>query len=272
MNEELQRKYKNLRGLILSYGSVAVAFSGGADSTLLVKVAHDVVGERLVAITLAGNATPTSVVREARAWAAGEGIDHEVVTFDELTVPEFAANVPQRCYFCKKAIFSEIGRVAERKGCAVVADGSNVDDQGDYRPGLRALAELGVASPLRDAGFTKADVRALSRELGLPTWDMPSAACLASRFAYGDSITREKLRRVEEAEEFLRGLGLVQLRVRVHGDAGELARIEVEQEQIARLAKEEVRVQVVERLRELGFSYVSLDLTGFRSGAMNEVL
>ena len=272
MNEELQRKYKNLRGLILSYGSVAVAFSGGTDSTLLVKVAHDVVGERLVAITLAGNATPASVVRDARAWAAEEGIDHEVVTFDELTVPEFAANVPQRCYFCKKAFFSEIGRVAERKGCAVVADGSNVDDQGDYRPGLRALAELGVASPLRDAGFTKADVRALSRELGLPTWDMPSAACLASRFAYGDSITREKLRRVEEAEEFLRGLGLVQLRVRVHGDAGELARIEVEQEQIARLAKEEVRVQVVERLRELGFSYVSLDLTGFRSGAMNEVL
>ena len=153
-----------------------------------------------------------------------------------------------------------------------VADGTNVDDEGDYRPGMRALAELGIASPLREAGFTKADVRALSKQLDLPTWNMPSAACLASRFAYGDRITRQKLKRVERAEDCLHALGLGQLRVRVHGERGELARIEVEPDAIVRLASPDVRDEVVSSLRSLGFTYVSLDLVGFRSGAMNEVL
>ena len=243
-----------------------MAFSSGVDSTLLLKVAHDVLGKQALAVTARAPWFPARETAEAEDFCRREGIRQVFMDFGLETVPGFCDNPKNRCYLCKMELFKNILDVAVEQGLSVVAEGSNVDDLGDYRPGLQAIAELGIRSPLREAGFTKAEVRELSRELGLPTWEKPSFACLASRFVYGETITHEKLTMVEKAEEFLHQQGFRQLRVRIHGT---MARIEVEPQEIVRLAGPQLRESVVEKFRTLGFNYVALDLVGYRTGNMN---
>ena len=269
MRDETERKYKLLKENLRSLGSVAVAFSGGVDSAFLLKAAHDVLGEGAVAVTARAAAFPRRESREAEEFCRKEGIRQIVFDFDVMSVEGFAQNPPDRCYRCKKALFEQLLWTARKNGYVCAAEGSNMDDNRDYRPGHRAIAELGIKSPLRDASLTKDEIREISRELGLPTWDKPSYACLASRFVYGETITADKLSKVEQAEQYLMERGFRQMRVRVHG---ELARIEVPAEDIERFLSEEIRRDILRRLKELGFTYVTLDLAGFQSGSMNLIL
>ncbi len=258
-----QLLYESLENL----QSVAVAFSGGVDSAFLLEAAHTVLGERAVAVTSRSYLFPEREFWEAERFCQERGIRQIVILSEELKIEGFSANPANRCYLCKRELFRKMLETAENLGLSVVVEGSNVDDMGDYRPGMQAVAELGVISPLRDAGLTKAEIRYLSRQAGLPVWNKPSFACLASRFVYGETITQEKLSMVERAEELLRDLGFYQYRVRVHGT---LARIEILPGEFERLLQEGIRKKVATKLREYGFSYVSLDVEGYRTGSMNE--
>jgi uncharacterized protein len=269
MDDNVRTKYERLRTLLRDMGGVVVAYSGGADSSLLLKVAVDVLGPRALAVTATSPTYPPREVEEAMRLARDLGASHRIIETDELEMEAFANNPPERCYYCKTELFQKLVAIAREEGLPVVADGANVDDVGDYRPGLRAGAELGVRSPLREAGLGKDDVRALSRELGLPTWDKPSFACLASRFPYGDRITADSLKQVAAAEQVLRELGLQQIRVRHHGDT---ARIEVDPTEFPAIIRPDHRDRIVQAFRQLGYLYVTLDLGGYRTGSMNEPL
>jgi len=267
--KSLQEKYEELKEYIKELGSVAVAYSSGVDSTFLLKVAHDVLGDNAVALTARSSSFPQREWKEAEAFTKENGIRHLVVQSKELEIEGFSENPPNRCYLCKKELFSKMKEMAHQHGFQQVAEGSNVDDLGDYRPGLAAIEELGIKSPLRHVGLTKDEIRHLSKEMGLPTWEKPSFACLASRFPYGETITSEKLKMVDEAEQLLLDLGFRQVRVRHHDT---IARIEIEESQFPRIMEKEIRDKITKRFKEIGFTYVSLDLAGYRTGSMNETL
>ena len=264
---ELSGKHDALAAYISKLGKLAVAFSGGVDSTLLVSVAHDVLGDNVVAITANAQMIPAREIHEAREFCEERGIRHVVMDVDALAVPGFAENPADRCYVCKTALFTRIMQQAKNLGMPFVAEGTNTSDLGDYRPGLKALEELKVESPLLACGLSKADVRALSHALGLPTWDKPSYACLASRIPYGRRITAEQLDAVERAEDALIDAGFQQVRCRAHGD---LARIEVVPEQRTALMEAMTSSDLCERIHKAGFSYVTVDADGYRTGSLNK--
>jgi len=270
LSQDLSKKYERLQQILQAMGSVAIGYSGGVDSTLLLKVAADVLGPSALAMIGRSETYPTREFEEAVALAGKIGARYVVVTTEETDVLKFQGNPPDRCYYCKTELFGKLGDIAAREGIAWIADGTITDDVGVFRPGMRARNEKEVRSPLLEAGLNKADVREISKHIGLPTWDKPAFACLSSRFPYGMAITKENLTKIDSAETFLRDLGFRFLRVRFHDER--TARIEVGIQEIARLVEDGVRKQVVKQLKDLGFAYVTLDLQGYRTGSMNEVL
>ena len=267
----VDKKYGDLCNILKAEGRLAVAFSAGVDSTLLLRAAIDALGsDKVLAVTAVSHSFPERENREAELFCSASGVRRITVEVDQLSIPGFRENPADRCYICKKELFSRMIEAARENGFEKIAEGSNLDDLADYRPGLAAIKELGVLSPLRAAELTKSEIREISERLGLPTWNKPSMACLATRFVYGETISDEKLLRVERAEELLREMGFAQYRVRIHGEDGLLARIEVMASEFGKLL--ENREAVTEKMLEYGFKYISMDLQGYRTGSMNESL
>lgn len=262
-------KFENLKNNIKSLESVAIAFSGGVDSSFLLKVAADVLGKNVVAITAHSSTYPQRELNEAIEFAKSYSIKQRVIVSEELEVEGFSENPVNRCYLCKNELFEKVKAVADEEGMKYILEGSNFDDLGDYRPGLQAVKEHKVLSPLRDALLTKDEIRLLSREMGLKTWDKQAFACLSSRFPYGEKITNERLRMIDKAEQLLLDLGFTQVRVRFHKD---MARIEVHQDQFAKIIQEDIRETIYTEFKKIGFMYTALDLKGYRTGSMNEGL
>ncbi len=266
----VEQKYERLQSILHEMGSVAIGYSGGVDSTLLLKVAVDVLRSKALAMIGRSETYPTREFEEAVAHAENMGARYRVVTTEETDVLKFQENPPDRCYFCKTELFGKLDEIAKQEGIAWIADGTITDDVGDFRPGMRAKSEKNVRSPLLEADLNKQEVRQISKHLSLPTWDKPAFACLSSRFPYGMAITKENLMKIDNAETFLRDLGFRSFRVRFHDER--TARIEVGKEEIARFVDDGLRDRVVSYMKQLGFTYVTLDLQGYRTGSMNEVL
>jgi len=270
MSSELKIKIQKLKKIFRSMDRVLVAYSGGVDSTLLLKIAIDTLGDKdVIAVTALSPLFPERELAGAKKVAQGLGVRHLLIDSNELEIPEFSNNPPNRCYYCKRELFGELRDLAQREAIPFIVEGSTLDDERDHRPGKKAIQEFGIRSPLKEALFTKNDVRQSSKELGLSTWDKPSFACLASRFPYGEEITLEGVRMIDKAENFLISLGFKQVRVRHYKN---MARIEILQEEMGRLMDGSLREKVVNYLKGIGYHYITLDLQGFRSGSMNEVL
>jgi uncharacterized protein len=266
---QIDKKWDRLRSLLREMELVVLAYSGGVDSSVLLRAASEVLGPNLIAVTAISETYPPAELEPAKRFAASLGVQHRTLATEELTRDEFSRNAPDRCYHCKQELFGKLRQIADAEGIAYILDGTNIDDLRDHRPGRKAAEEFSVRSPLAEAGLTKQEVRDFARRMDMPMWDKPSLACLSSRIPYGTPITRDLLRNIQAAEDAIRGLGIRQVRVRHYGDT---ARIEVEQDDLVRLAAGNVRQRIVDAFKELGYVYICLDLEGYRTGSLNAVL